>query len=386
MRKFIGVINMRLNILIISHYFVTGESQELFNYLKNKTKLLVYFEHPFYFSEKKYSSVVIYEKSLFKKIIKIPKIMAPEFVTYLKDVLATIYFSLILRKKFNICIAADSLNCITALLLKKIRLINKVIYFSIDYSPVRFHSNILNFLYHLSDEICCYNSDYIWNTSERMKIEREKHGLLFKKYAKQIEVPNGVNFNEIQRLDFKEIKRNNVVFMGHLVESKGIELLIKTFPKVLKSVPEAKLIIIGKGPLEKDLKKIVLDLHINDYIIFKGFITDEEVLEILTRSAIGVAPYVDDRNNLTYYSDPLKPKLYMAAGLPVIITRVPKIANEIEKCKAGFVIDYNEKQLLNSILKLLIDDELYLQCRNNAISLASKYDWNRIFTIALNTK
>ena len=55
--------------------------------------------------------------------------------------------------------------------------------------------------------------------------------------------------------------------------------------------------------------------------------------------------------------------MYLACGLPVVITRVPPIAGEIEENNAGLAIDYSKEELVNAVLRLLSDEKLYLECR-----------------------
>jgi glycosyltransferase involved in cell wall biosynthesis len=56
--------------------------------------------------------------------------------------------------------------------------------------------------------------------------------------------------------------------VSRLVEQKNIPCLMKAFRIVLTSRPKSKLIIVGGGPLEEDLKKLAIDLEIDDRIIW----------------------------------------------------------------------------------------------------------------------
>ena len=369
--------------MVITHYFATGESQELVKYLKDKIQTLVYIEHPFSFSKKPYSSATIYRKSKIAETLQAPKVTGPELLLYAKDFLFTLVFVLKIKEKFDVCIAADNLNTFSALFLRKIGFIKKVIFFTIDYTPIRFSNKVLNTLYHLLDRYCCYKCNLIWNTTKAMELERRKKGIEPDKCAPQIVVPNATNFHEIKRFSIDEIDRFNVAFLGHLRENKGPQLIIEAFPAIIKKVPQAKLLIIGTGPLGEKLKERVAELGIETHVEFKGFIdSHEEIEKTLAKCAIGVAPYVEDSESFTYYSDPLKPKVYMATGLPVVITKVPKIAWEIDENKAGFVINYDVEQLINAVAKLLTNETLYREFRENAIALASKFTWSEVFRIA----
>ena len=259
-----------------------------------------------------------------------------------------------------------------------------MIFYTVDYIPKRFDNNLLNKIYHLNDKFCCYNCDYGWNFSSVMADERDKRGILLRKSAPQRTVPMGTHFDKIERLPFQEINRYTIVYMGHLRKNQGIDFLIRAFPRILKRNSKVKLLIVGTGPLENQLKKLTLDLDMDGYIRFTGMIESHSELErLLATCAIGVAPYTPDPSGFTQFTDPGKPKVYMASGLPVVITKVPKIAREIARKKAGIAINYDQQELVDAITLLVSDDHLYKEYRKNAIRTASHYNWNGIFEDAL---
>ncbi len=172
--------------------------------------------------------------------------------------------------------------------------------------------------------------------------------------------------------------------MGHLRKGQGIELIIETLPYIIKKIPDVKLLIIGTGELENFLKKRSNELGLNENIKFKGFVKDHRNIEnMLTKCAVGLAIYEPDSNNITQYTDPSKPKQYMACGLPIIITDVPWIAKEIRKKRMGLVINYDKVELAEAVIKLLKDDKFYAESRENAINFVSTLSWDRIFDKAL---
>ncbi|MBZ9577413.1 glycosyltransferase family 4 protein [Patescibacteria group bacterium] len=373
-------------IAIITHTFTSGPSQALEKYLKRKVKYLLFIGHPFSYSKDIRS---FYKKYFNGNLIKIKKAIRwnlPEILLYIKDVVYSIMWTYFTATKFDLIICADNLNCFSGLILKKLGKAKKVIFYTIDYVPIRFNNKILNAIYHRIDKICCYHCDQIWNVSPVMADEREKAGVLRAKSAPQSVVPLGCNFKEIKRLPFHKINRYDIAYMGQLSEEQGIQLMIEAFPAIKRKFPDAKLIIIGTGNLEKELKIRAKELKVANSIYFKGFIKDDRKMEeILARCAIGVAPYPHLDHGYKQYCDPGKIKIYMACGIPVIITNVPNIAKDIKEKAAGIVIDYNKIHLINAVAKLLVDDEYYKRSRKNAIAFASSFDWNYIFNFALSS-
>lgn len=374
----------KLKVLVITHSYATGLSQEFVKFLKNKIPLLVFIDHPFSYAKEKRSSATLYQKGKITKKLLGPAIFGPDILYYFKDFLFTIFFALRLGKKFDFCVAADNLNALSALVLRKLGIVKKVIYYTVDYTPRRFENNILNSIYHLIDRICCYKVDIVWNSSVAMVVGREKVGVKTEKAAKQITVPDGCNFNQVERLPIEEINRFDVVFMGHLREKQGIGLLLESFFEVCQKVKKARLIVMGTGPLEDRLKEKARQLEVSDRVFFTGFIKDYSDLEkMMTKCAVAMAPYVPDPESFSFYSDVNKPKAYMSCGLPVIITPVPQIAYEIKEKRAGLLVNYNKREITEAIVKLLTNDRLYKEMRREAIKLASSYTWERIFVKAL---
>jgi rhamnosyl/mannosyltransferase len=98
---------------------------------------------------------------------------------------------------------------------------------------------------------------------------------------KCIVIPFGIDISQFQMDDrrkeeVRKIKNTYgdriVLYVGRLVYYKGVEYLIKAMQDV-----NAKLIIIGKGPLENTLRQVVDNLNLNNKIIFLNNISDEQL-------------------------------------------------------------------------------------------------------------
>lgn len=371
-------------IVIVSHVFATGPAQALEEYLVNRVKRLLFIGHPFpsYASDirsfyKRYeNSVLIKEKKTFSWKL-------PELLMWFKDIFYTIFWILYSRETFDLYVGVNNLNAFTGLLLRKIRKVKTVVFYTIDYVPHRFKNRLLNSIYHWSDSFCIKHCDSVWNLSSVMIGEREKKGVPKIYRIKQIRVPIGTDLS-VSPLSLDEIEKFTIVYMGHLLKERGLELLVESLPQLKKSIPRIRLVIMGVGPFEGQLRQRIEELALSDQVEFTGFIKSHRNLqERLRRYTLGIAPYVDDEETYTRYTDPGKPKVYLAAGLPVIITRVPEIAEEIAKRPMGIAINYNKEELTQAIITLLTNGKLYQEYRQNAIKFASSCTWDKIFGEAL---
>jgi glycosyltransferase involved in cell wall biosynthesis len=101
--------------------------------------------------------------------------------------------------------------------------------------------------------------------------------------------------------------------------------------------------------------------------------------------AFAIAPYEQTKETISQFTDPGKVKNYFSIGLPVIITKVPQIAYEVDKEKCGIAIRYDIQEFTKAVLTLLRDNLKLKQYRKNVLKLRKKYSWDTIFTNALHS-
>ena len=368
-----------LKIVIVSHVFTTGPTQELVEYLKAKVNTLIFIGHPLFHSQRESSFCEEYERGQKKTHGKSFYILLPEILKFAKHVIYTLYCIFKSKKKYDLYVGVDPLNAYAGLMLRRVGLVKKAIMYTVDYIPKRFNNRVLNSIYHYMDSYCVKECNWVWNLSPKMTEIREKKGLAKKFSKKQLIVPMGTDL-EVKPLPFEKINRYEIGFMGHLRKGHGLELLIESFADVVREMPKAKMVIIGKGGLENYLKHRCKVLQISSDVNFLGYVEDhKEALKRLSLCVVGLAPYEDNENTFTRYADPGKPKAYLSVGLPIIITKVPAISKKIKKTECGIVIDYDKAQLTKSIIDILTNDDLTKRLRTNAIKLRSSFSWERIF-------
>ena len=345
-----------LSFVIVTHVYASGPSFRLEEYLKDKVKTLIFIGHPFSFSKDTRSFLRIHSEGVLVEEKKFKSWKGSEISFYVKDLFLTIWWYLKYCKKTDYFIGVNNFNVFAGLVLGLFLSVGRVIFYTIDYVPNRFTNPFLNSLYHLLDRLAISKSYKVWNLSQRMVSERERSGISEKFKNKQIEVPIGTDIKR-SPLSFDKIDKNKIVFLGHLRNGQGVEMLISAMEKVTKKVRNSHLLIIGGGPLENSLKFKIKNIGLGNKIKITGFIKDyDDVEKLLRDGAIAVAPYVDDDKTYTRYTDPGKPKDYLASGMPVIITKVPQVAYLIEKNRCGLAIDYNKNQLEDSLIDLLTNE------------------------------
>lgn len=371
-------------IVIAAHESIIGPPQELRDSLiKRKIKNVLFIAHPLLYLKEHYKDSSRYTLYKDGEVVKTNFAFhwrLPEIFLYCKDVLYTILWCLQYKGQIDIFFGADPLNALSGIILRKLGKVKRVVYYTIDYTPKRFDNFFINLAYHLIDKISCYFTDVNWLGTKRTVVARVMKGMSKNKMAKIVIVPDGSHSSRVKKKSIAQIDMNSLVYVGYILKKQGIDMVIKSLSEIKNKILDIKFIIVGKGPYLQDLQRQVADLKLKKIVEFRGFIQDDiKVQEILSGSGIGVAPYVEDRNSFTYYSTAGKPVLYLACGLPVIITDVPSIAREIHKRKAGIMIQYKKSQFVDAVLKILKNKSTYATYKRNAISFGESLDWSDIF-------
>lgn len=308
------------------------------------------------------------------------------FLNFFLDTILTLFWVFKQTGSYDLYIGADNLNALTGLILKKLGKVQKVVYYAMDFSPNRLKSTFLNWIYHTIEKFCVIHADEVWNTSLGISLGREKYLHLDRNKFTQKLVPTGIWPGIVQRKNFNQIKKNQLFFIGHLLEKQGVQIVLEAIPDIIKRIKDFKFIVVGSGEYEDELKKITKKLKIEHHVEFTGAIADhEEVHRLMGDSAVGIAPYKPDKeqvNNFTYYGDPGKIKDYINMGLPVILTDVSHNAKYLEEKECAIVISYSKQSVAKAVLKLMTDMEMLKRYRRNALKQAERYDWNKIFTEA----
>lgn len=387
-------LHKKTNIAILSHFTLKdNEKGEQFpgnirNFLLKKIGKVIYVDHPFIQSQGTSSDFLasqmrIYEEGIKTYQLTSLKIKLPILILFIYQLFLTIFFLIRKPMKYDLCIACDNLSLISVFLLRKIGIIKKLAYYTVDYTSKRYKSPFLNSLYQYMDRVACMISDVNWVAVENMISAKVQNGLDLKRCVPFQVVPIGFNKENISIKSIDKIDRFNLIFVGFLFEKQGLQLVIKILPKLIKKFPKAHLIIIGSGPIEDEIKKLVKLYNLTAHVKFTGYIkSHEKIVRLLSNAGIGLATYIPSIGDYTYYADPSKIKLYLLCGLPVITTKVPPIAREITSRKAGFVINYEKKELISVLEQLLGDDKIYASFRKNALNMGKAYDSNLILSKA----
>ncbi len=122
-----------------------------------------------------------------------------------------------------------------------------------------------------------------------------------------------------------------VLCVGRLVPQKGIEYFIRAIPTIAQRYPEAKFVIVGEGWSRCYLEGIARSTGYTQRILFTGFISDAEVIALMTSADVLVIPSIYEPFGIVALEG-------MATGVPVIASRVGGLAEVIEHDRTGIFV------------------------------------------------
>lgn len=208
-------------------------------------------------------------------------------------------------------------------------------------------------------------------------------------------IPNGIDATRFNiTIDREKKKRelgitNNGPIIGlgvRLTEQKGITYLLQAMPAIIEKFPAITLVIVGEGPLMKQLKAEADSLEVTKNVLFLGPRLD--IPELLQTFEIYVLPSL-------WEGLPMVLLEALAAGCPIIATKVGGVATAVEDGVNGTLVQPRDvKQLSRAIIKLLENQDLREEFSLNGRALFEKkfkaeimtQNYERMFTDSLMRK
>jgi glycosyltransferase involved in cell wall biosynthesis len=257
-----------------------------------------------------------------------------------------------------------------------------VAYWCVDYVENRFGRNPLTWIFERADRYCCRHADARFEISEAALAARNvRHGRDAGRLAPASVVPMGAWLDRVPRTELDCFRRRQVVYLGHLVPRQGVRVLVDAVALLRQRGHDVSAAVIGRGPMEGELRARAAALGMEEAITFHGFVADHrEVERILAAGAVAVAPYDTDVENFTRFADPGKLKAYLAAGLPIVLTEVPPNARQLAEAGGAEIVPFEVEAFAGALERLLSDEEEWRRRREAALGFARQYDWGRILS------
>jgi glycosyltransferase involved in cell wall biosynthesis len=287
--------------------------------------------------------------------IPVKSLMNPSFAA--TSTLKTVYLRLA-REKFDVVHAHNIPSAFAMRAIKGHRVLTLHGVYSEQISFL--HGSTLGKLSRVVEERALKWADTVTAVSSQVADHYSKQGL------KVIHVPNAIDLNDLPSEE-KRFHDPQIVYNGRLSREKGIDLLLSGF---LSSDLRAKLVIIGSGPLERELREMAKS---DDRVIFTGQLPRQEALKIVKGSDVFVLPSKHEGLSTSLLEA-------MALGVPIVATRVGGNLELIADKESGLLVEPNPRDITSAITRLLEDSELARKLARNAYKkVLEEYSWKVVY-------
>ncbi len=173
--------------------------------------------------------------------------------------------------------------------------------------------------------------------------------------------------------EYKNGFDNLLIFVGRIIQQKGLTNLIDAFPRVLKEHPKTGLLIVGKGKLKKQLREKVKKMDLEKNIIFPGFIPEDKMPELYSSADIFVLPSL-------WEVLPIALLEALASGAPLLASNAGGNPEIVEMGSNGHIFEKGNVDMLVEKLNMMLSDKegrMQMGKRSRQCAL-EKFDWEII--------
>ena len=169
---------------------------------------------------------------------------------------------------------------------------------------------------------------------------------------------------------------DELLFVGRLVEKKGLRHLIDAMPQILAARPSAFLTVAGFGPEEAERRQQVERLRLLEKVRFLGAVSQAKLPSLYRRAAVFIAPFVEaesgDREGLGLVTVEAA-----GCGCPVIVGDLPAVRQVFPDEEGAYLVASGSVQALASICVQVLQQPQVAAGRamRSRRHLRAQFDW-----------
>jgi glycosyltransferase involved in cell wall biosynthesis len=199
-------------------------------------------------------------------------------------------------------------------------------------------------------------------------------------------IPMGVEEGEQLDKDQKCVIRDKlgihaefvILFVGRFVEVKGCLFLLRAMTTIAKSIDSVVLLVVGTGPLERELTRFVCEEGLEKIVRFEGFVPHDQIPDYYKVADVLVVPSIIDQNGYQEGA-PVVIIEGMQYGVAVVATNTPGIQELIRDGVNGLLVDQKDpEQIAERVLELFRDPSLRDRIASNIRVDRSRFLWKNI--------
>jgi phosphatidylinositol alpha-mannosyltransferase len=238
-----------------------------------------------------------------------------------------------------------------------------------------FHANFdSNFFYRISTNFLTP----LWNRLHgKIAVSPSAESSVTKYFKGELEIiPNGVDTGRFHPRLPKVGKFNdgklNILFTGRVEKRKGLTYLLQAYARLKPKYPDTRVIVVGRGPLLKELQKYVRDHNISD-VHFEGFVHVKALPHYYATADIYCSPALFGESFGIVLLEA------MASGVPVLAFNISGYNDVVSNLDDGLLANPRDVHDLQDKLELLIKKPgLREELGKNGLAKARRFTWEKI--------
>ncbi len=211
--------------------------------------------------------------------------------------------------------------------------------------------------------------------------------LYSKKYNKEVKVSRNIplsftpdRIKSRKELDLPENKKIIILQGAGINIQRGAEEAVEA----MQYIDHCLLLIAGNGDVIPLLKKMVVELQLEEKVLFKQRMPFTELRQYTLNSDLGLA--IDKNTNMNYQlSLPNKLFDYIHSGIPVLSSELVELKNIIEKYNVGYFIQSHDPKHIAGVINSIFGDEIsYQQKKENTKKARMELCWEKEEEVLIN--
>lgn len=184
-------------------------------------------------------------------------------------------------------------------------------------------------------------------------------------------IPNGVDTQQLRPGEAgHRFGTPTLLYLGRLKRYKRVDLPIRAVAALRRSGAQVKLVVAGTGDDERRLRQLVDELDIADSVEFRGYVTEEEKLELFRRAWVHVLTSPKEGWGITNLEA-------AACGTPTIASDSPGLRDSVVHGETGFLVPHGDVAALTERLRQVLgDDGLRAALGRDARAFAERFTWD----------
>ena len=152
----------------------------------------------------------------------------------------------------------------------------------------------------------------------------------------------------INRIDYQN--KRIIIMTRTFNHLYGIHYFLMALPKIINIEPETRILLVGTGPLEDDLKDMVNSLDLNEYVHFTGRVPYNQLVYYLNSAEIYVSTSKSDGTSMSLLEA-------MACRLPVVVSDVPANCEWVKDGINGYLVPRGKVNPISEKILTLLNDK-----------------------------